>query len=539
MDPYKVLGVSQDAQIQEIRQAHRKLILKCHPDKVQDPQQKAIKQDEFQRVQEAYEILSDEVQREKYDDQIKLAELRRQYQNKPNTSAPRSTKYPDIEIRTAEPRSKSYRDGPPPPPQGVKVAYAFSRSHDETRGPRYYEPDVRMPRRGESYHEPKPSKREAEKEREKKDEKERRKRKEAKEREKEREKRERDEEDARRAAKKEEKRQRERKEAKEKKLSKEEKRRDREPQHPYIEEDLYDEPQPIPRKSSRKHEDPRERSSGRDEFKLRRAATDTATKVDAARAYINSSRDVPGVERSQSYHGPKPPAAPTPPPTAGGVPIFPVPEDEAIHRSSARPRRGSADAPYVARERPMHRSSQDPIREDPNLAHDSPAARNAARYAEPPMGSSPPRGISRTHTMPIPVRPGPPPRRAETFAEDRSVNRGRGRSKMHAQYDLDESEEEYYEEPRHSGKHRSSRKTRSPEHPSAIRYKVTNNKTTVQNQQYYGREAPERSRYYGDGYSYEPARSHYPAYKESKPIRADDVQFSTYHTRGPYGTAQA
>ena len=43
-DPYKVLGVSKDAQTPEIRSAHRKLVLKCHPDKVQDPTLKAKKQ---------------------------------------------------------------------------------------------------------------------------------------------------------------------------------------------------------------------------------------------------------------------------------------------------------------------------------------------------------------------------------------------------------------------------------------------------------------------------------------------------------------
>ena len=46
-DPYKVLGVAKDAQLPEIRSAHRKLVLKCHPDKVTDPKLKEEKQNEF------------------------------------------------------------------------------------------------------------------------------------------------------------------------------------------------------------------------------------------------------------------------------------------------------------------------------------------------------------------------------------------------------------------------------------------------------------------------------------------------------------
>ncbi|KAG7144792.1 DnaJ subfamily C member 16 like protein [Verticillium longisporum] len=86
--PYKVLGVSKDAQLSEIRTAYRKLVLKCHPDKVQDPALKAAKQDEFQRVQQAYELLGSEEERSKYDDQIKLMELQQKRRNvEANTSA--------------------------------------------------------------------------------------------------------------------------------------------------------------------------------------------------------------------------------------------------------------------------------------------------------------------------------------------------------------------------------------------------------------------------------------------------------------------
>ena len=75
-DPYHALGVPKDATYDTIRLAHRKLVLTCHPDKVTDEKAKAIKTEQFQQVQQAYEILSDESKRKRYDERAKLAELR-------------------------------------------------------------------------------------------------------------------------------------------------------------------------------------------------------------------------------------------------------------------------------------------------------------------------------------------------------------------------------------------------------------------------------------------------------------------------------
>jgi len=77
-DPYKALGVPKDAGTLEIRSAHRKLVLKCHPDKIQDAALKAVKQDELQAVQQAYEILADDRRRKEYDERIKLADSRKE-----------------------------------------------------------------------------------------------------------------------------------------------------------------------------------------------------------------------------------------------------------------------------------------------------------------------------------------------------------------------------------------------------------------------------------------------------------------------------
>lgn len=78
INPYSVLGIQKDATLPEIKSAHRKLVLKCHPDKIQDESQRSKAQDEFQQVQQAYELLSDPARRIKHDQKTRLTELRRE-----------------------------------------------------------------------------------------------------------------------------------------------------------------------------------------------------------------------------------------------------------------------------------------------------------------------------------------------------------------------------------------------------------------------------------------------------------------------------
>lgn len=78
-DPYKILGITKDAKLPEIRIAHRKLALNCHPDRVADETLKRVKQDEFYQVQQAYDLLSDESRRSNYDEQVKFFELRKKF----------------------------------------------------------------------------------------------------------------------------------------------------------------------------------------------------------------------------------------------------------------------------------------------------------------------------------------------------------------------------------------------------------------------------------------------------------------------------
>ena len=63
-DLYQTLGVARGASKDEIRKAHRKLALKFHPDKNPDDKVAAEK---FKRIQEAYDVLSDDDKRAAYD----------------------------------------------------------------------------------------------------------------------------------------------------------------------------------------------------------------------------------------------------------------------------------------------------------------------------------------------------------------------------------------------------------------------------------------------------------------------------------------
>jgi len=60
MDHYQTLGVGRDADASAIKKAYRKLASKHHPDKGGNPE-------EFKRVQEAYDTLSDPQKRSQYD----------------------------------------------------------------------------------------------------------------------------------------------------------------------------------------------------------------------------------------------------------------------------------------------------------------------------------------------------------------------------------------------------------------------------------------------------------------------------------------
>jgi DnaJ-class molecular chaperone len=63
MDYYKTLNLTKDATIEDIKKSYRKLALKYHPDKNKDPSAK----EEFHKISEAYQTLSNSVSRTNYD----------------------------------------------------------------------------------------------------------------------------------------------------------------------------------------------------------------------------------------------------------------------------------------------------------------------------------------------------------------------------------------------------------------------------------------------------------------------------------------
>lgn len=63
---YKILGISKDATQTEIKNKFRELVKKTHPDKTKEDSEEAMA-----AINKAYEILSDEERKEKYDRYLK------------------------------------------------------------------------------------------------------------------------------------------------------------------------------------------------------------------------------------------------------------------------------------------------------------------------------------------------------------------------------------------------------------------------------------------------------------------------------------
>ncbi|EGO60409.1 hypothetical protein NEUTE1DRAFT_75440 [Neurospora tetrasperma FGSC 2508] len=173
-DPWQVLGIAKTADKTEIRTAYRKLVLKCHPDKVQDPTLKAEKQDEFQKVQQAYELLNNDEERAKYEHQVRMSELNQQKARAASKSAAHSP------AARSSPRHKEFAFSSTPErathrtttSTREKMYFQPSRSHEEVPTARFADMNFneeRRARRATSYEkqprpeDERPSRREEEK----------------------------------------------------------------------------------------------------------------------------------------------------------------------------------------------------------------------------------------------------------------------------------------------------------------------------------------------------------------------------------------
>ncbi|KIW73919.1 hypothetical protein PV04_01998 [Phialophora macrospora] len=138
-DPYEALGVSKDADAAAVRSAHRKLALKFHPDRIKDEAQREKGKDEFQKIQEAYEILIDPQRRQRYDDQVRLAELRKEamMRGPPPASASNTRSYPT-------------RPAPQPAPPSTREYNEYGEYFEEVRQPRFADDPYDEPPRGTS-----------------------------------------------------------------------------------------------------------------------------------------------------------------------------------------------------------------------------------------------------------------------------------------------------------------------------------------------------------------------------------------------------
>ena len=57
MNPYEVLGISENASEEEIKKAYKELVKKYHPDKYQDNPLSELAEEKLQEVNEAYDML--------------------------------------------------------------------------------------------------------------------------------------------------------------------------------------------------------------------------------------------------------------------------------------------------------------------------------------------------------------------------------------------------------------------------------------------------------------------------------------------------
>lgn len=491
-DPYKALGVTKDAQLPEIRSAHRKLVLKCHPDKVQDPALKAIKQDEFQKVQQAYELLSDDVRRSQYDESVRLMDLRNELRREMGKASGGSPHFPppgksvfDYEIRTAEPRSSTFKSKPKEPTNGYSRPTPRS-FEDDFPSKMYDEPSRSTPKKTPSYEDRKRSTTKEDERRKKSDD--------DRDREKERR-----EKDAKRSA-----------HSSAKKSRDKERKKGSEDKHHrtvYVEDDdseeaAYRSPKPE-KKSSRKLEEEirmrEEQARAAEKLRDDNAPTERTRKLnihtDFAAQYMQAARQKVEPEadfgrkplrRAETFQEPSYSTRYVVPP----APYVTVEDDESPRRSSAyaTPRRASQDIPFRNRDptSPRDRNVSGGYGPEPVIIDATPPpsmkpSLQSHSSAPPIVQESSRKESGRSKTMQAQYSRSPPRTpllsRASTFqgsdkAKAKPKSRG-SKLKSTVQYASDGSDSEG---PTYASPRSHSPPVRSRE-PEEVRYKIDNGRS--------------------------------------------------------------
>ncbi|ORY14860.1 hypothetical protein BCR34DRAFT_478722 [Clohesyomyces aquaticus] len=137
-DPYAALGVSKNVDAATIKSTYRKLVLRCHPDKVTDESLKQQKQEEFHKIQQAYELVGDEEKRATYDAEVRLNELRKEKLMRTGGSVDIKTGTGHYEVRTAA-------------PAGATFTRSSTARYEERKPSRSYDDDRRHKDRSTDY----------------------------------------------------------------------------------------------------------------------------------------------------------------------------------------------------------------------------------------------------------------------------------------------------------------------------------------------------------------------------------------------------
>lgn len=91
-DYYVVLGVSKDANLNQIKRAYRRIAKQFHPDSTQSPSS-----DKFREIIEAYETLADDKKRRSYDATLRQRQPARSVTKAPKTVLKRTSVFNEID----------------------------------------------------------------------------------------------------------------------------------------------------------------------------------------------------------------------------------------------------------------------------------------------------------------------------------------------------------------------------------------------------------------------------------------------------------